>query len=89
MLGAFVLLRQDVVLPASAREKFAWGSFLRSFWINPVRYPDFGWAWLTRFLLYLSSQLILVYLLYFLQDGLNHPNRPPGCWCSAASTPVL
>ncbi len=74
----FVLLRQDVVLPASAREEFAWGSFLRSFWINPVRYPDFGWAWLTRFLLYLSSQLILVYLLYFLQDGLNHPEPAAG-----------
>lgn len=74
----FVLLRQDVALPASAREDFAWGSFLKSFWINPVRYPDFGWAWLTRFLLYLSSQLILVYLLYFLQDGLHHPNPAAG-----------
>lgn len=74
----FVLLRQDVVLPASAREPFAWGSFLRGFWINPVRHPDFGWAWLTRFLLYLSSQLILVYLLFFLQDGLGHPQPAAG-----------
>lgn len=74
----FVLLRQDVVLPASVREPFAWGRFLKGFWINPVRYPDFGWAWLTRFLLYLSSQLILVYLLFFLQDGLHHPQPAAG-----------
>lgn len=74
----FVLLRQDVVLPRSAREPLVAKSFLKSFWINPVTYPDFGWAWLTRFLLYLSSQLILVYLLFFLQDELKYPEPAAG-----------
>ncbi|WP_431710288.1 MFS transporter [Glutamicibacter uratoxydans] len=74
----FVLLRQDVVLPAQEREPFAWVSFLKGFWISPKQYPDFGWAWITRFLLYLSSQLFLVYLLFFLQDELHHPQPATG-----------
>ncbi|GAB3620162.1 MFS transporter [Glutamicibacter endophyticus] len=74
----FVLMRRDVVLPAGALEPLRLGQFLRSFWINPARYPDFGWAWLARFLLYLGSQLILVYLLYFLQDKLHHPEPAQG-----------
>src|SRR5262249_27633575 len=36
-------------LPRSARPPFAWRAFARSFWLSPRRYPDFAWAWLTRF----------------------------------------
>lgn len=41
---------------------------IKDFWISPRRYPDFGWAWLTRFLLNLGNSVAIVYLLYFLQD---------------------
>ncbi|GAA3302844.1 MFS transporter [Glutamicibacter nicotianae] len=74
----FVLMRQDVALPKGALEPLKPLEFLRSFWINPVKHSDFGWAWLTRFLLYLGCQLCLVYLLFFLQDAIKHPEPAQG-----------
>ncbi|MBM7769544.1 MFS transporter [Glutamicibacter nicotianae] len=74
----FVLMRQDVALPKGALEPLKPLEFLRSFWINPVKHRDFGWAWLTRFLLYLGCQLCLVYLLFFLQDAIKHPEPAQG-----------
>lgn len=74
----FVLMRQDVPLPKGVLEPLKPLEFAKSFWINPVKHADFGWAWLTRFLLYLGSQLCLVYLLYFLQDEIGHPDPAQG-----------
>ncbi|MGP9783340.1 MFS transporter [Arthrobacter sp. MYb211] len=74
----FVLMRQDVPLPKGTLEPLKLLEFIKSFWINPLQYTDFGWAWLTRFLLYLGSQLCLVYLLFFLQDELHHPEPATG-----------
>lgn len=64
----FVLLRRDVVLDPADRPPLQWGPFLRGFWISPRQHPDFGWAWLTRFLMNLSNGLVLLYLLFYLTD---------------------
>lgn len=74
----YVLLRQDVPLPKGALERLNLADFVRGFWINPVKHKDFGWAWLSRFLLYLGCQLCLVYLLYFLQDSIGHNDPAQG-----------
>jgi MFS family permease len=52
-----------------------WGEFLRGFWINPVRHRDFGWGFLTRFLVNLGNSLVLLYLFFFLSDvvGISDP----------------
>ena len=47
------------------------GPLLRGFMINPRRHPDFGWAWLTRFLMNLGNAIALLYLLYFLDDAVG------------------
>jgi MFS family permease len=36
--------RLDPKLPLAS---YRLGEFLGSFWVNPRRYPDFGWAWLS------------------------------------------
>ena len=64
----FLLLRRDVVLDPADRPPLRWGPFLRGFWISPRQHPDFGWAWLTRFLMNLSNALVLLYLLFYLTD---------------------
>lgn len=55
--------------------RFRLGAFLKRFWVSPRRYPDFGWAWLTRWLVNLGNALGTLYLLYYLQDavGLDDP----------------
>ncbi|MFJ6566322.1 MFS transporter [Streptomyces sp. NPDC091292] len=65
--------------PAPAdRAPFAWRGFAAGFWLSPRAYPDLGWAWLTRFLINLSNALVLLYLLYYLRDGLHHADPDQG-----------
>jgi MFS family permease len=68
----FSLTSRDAPLPPSARPAFELRAFLASFWISPRAHPDFGWAWLTRFLVNLGNSLGLLYLLYFLQDVVGY-----------------
>ena len=50
----------------------------RGFWIDPRQHPDFGWAWLTRFLISLGNALGTLYLLYFLRDQVHYEQLFPG-----------
>lgn len=52
--------------------------FLRGFWISPRRYPDFGWAWLTRFLFNVGNALGTLYLFYYLQDEVGRADAGTG-----------
>jgi len=73
----FVLMLREDLLDRRQVSRFQLRSFLASFWINPVRHPDFAWAWVTRFLVYLSYYVALGYLLYFLQDALHYSRLFP------------
>jgi MFS family permease len=52
---------------------FQLGAFLKNFWINPRKYPDFGWAWLTRFIPFVGYFLGITYIFYYLQDVVKYP----------------
>jgi MFS family permease len=74
----FALTTPDPQLPRGARPPFAWRAFARSFWLSPRRYPDFAWAWLTRFAINLGNAMALLYLLYFLRDKIHYSQLFPG-----------
>jgi len=74
----YLFHRNDPQLPKAERVPFRLGEFVRSFWISPVRYPDFAWAWLTRFLVNVCNQMTIVYLLFFLRDVLKHDDPALG-----------
>ncbi len=57
---------------------FRLGAFVRRFWVSPRRYPDFGWAWLTRWLVNLGNALGTLLLLYYLQDAVGMPDPETG-----------
>ncbi len=78
VMTLFVLILRDKPLPREATPRFKLGAFLAGFWVNPVQYPDFAWAWLTRFLVYLSYFTALGYLLYFLQDAVHYQKAAQG-----------
>lgn len=58
-----------VSLPPASR--FRLGAFFKGFWISPREHPDFAWAFLGRFAIYMGYQAILTYLLYILQDHIG------------------
>jgi MFS family permease len=74
----FALTMPDLPAPRSARPPWDWRAFARSFWLSPRRYPDFAWAWLTRFAVNLGNAMTLLYLLYFLRDRLHYSRLFPG-----------
>lgn len=51
---------------------------LRRFVRTVKENPDFGWAWLTRFLVNLGNFLGTLYLLYFLDDAVGYPDPEEG-----------
>lgn len=76
----YLLLRRDTVIDPVERPRLS----VKDFWISPRRFPDFGWAWLTRFLLNLSNSVAIVYLLYFLQDVVHYPEPDSGVFILTA-----
>lgn len=76
----YLSLRRDTVLDPADRPPLS----PRAFWISPRRFPDFGWAWLTRFLLNLGNAIAIVYLLYFLQDEVGHDDPDTGVFVLTA-----
>jgi MFS family permease len=74
----FVLLTADAPMARARRTAFDARTFLRSFWIDPRQHPDFGWAWLTRFLMVLGNSTAVLYLLYFLRDRIRYSHLFPG-----------
>jgi len=64
----FVLATPDDPLPPTARAPLRFGALLRTMWVNPRQHPDFGWAWITRFLVQLGNATGTLYLFFFLKD---------------------
>lgn len=69
----FVLVNRDWSSKDAAIEPFAWGAFLRGFWIDPRRHPDFAWAFAARFLLILGYFVVTAFQLYLLTDYIGLP----------------
>ena len=62
----YALDSRDIPLPRE-RARRSRRAFLRGFWVSPRRHPDYGWAWITRFLMNLGNALLVLYLLYYLR----------------------
>ena len=75
LAAPFALRTPDDPLPPGYR---APARLLAGMWVSPRRYPDFAWAWVTRFLVQLGNALGTLYLLYFLTDRVHYPDPQNG-----------
>ncbi len=78
LLIPMVVFVPDARLPREAVAPFHWGRFWSGFWVSPKRHPDFAWAWITRFLVWLGTALATIYLLFYLKDYLEYPQPEQG-----------
>ena len=55
--------------------------FVQTFWVSPRQYPDFAWAWISRFLLILGSFMFSTFRFFWMKDelGLDDAQRPAPC----------
>jgi MFS family permease len=73
--GVFILLfalkLKDRRLARQDRPKFGFVVLLKSFWVNPVKHPNFGWAWISRFAVLMGIATLTTYQTYFLIQRLG------------------
>lgn len=87
LTGALVLAR---ALPArrlseTQRPSYGWREFFGSFWINPQRFPDFAWAWSSRFLLFAGIAVLMTYQEFYLIHQLGCPPAEAPRWIFLAT----
>lgn len=75
ILGLFVAFNPDYPSTKLEREPFSFREFLGTFWVNPVKHPDFFWAFTGRLLLYTGYFAVTGLQLYLLTDyfGVESP----------------
>jgi len=79
MAAAVPILRApDPPVPREQLPVFEARAVVRAFRFSPRRYPDFSWAWATRFLVQLGNSMTILYLLYFLRDKVRYQQLFPG-----------
>lgn len=60
-------------LPEVEVRSFSFARLIGTFWTNPFKYPDFGLAWWSRFLIVLSSYIFTTYRPLYMEDHLRLP----------------
>lgn len=58
-------------LPEARPKPFSWLTIVRTFWTNPVKHPDYGLAWWSRFLIILATFLFTTFRLLYMEDHLG------------------
>lgn len=64
----FVLVLKDRHLERKPAQRFTIGQFFGSFVFNPAKHPDFGWTWLTKFLVMFGYAGIATFLPFYLTE---------------------
>lgn len=67
----FVIVNREQSARDLPRPVFDLASFIKTFWVNPRRYPDFAWAFWSRAAMYLGFSTVNTFLLYILQDHIG------------------
>lgn len=55
-------------------EPFRWSELKDCFWIDPRKYPDFAWVWITRAFFTTGWWFIQPNMLYFMRDVVRAPD---------------
>jgi MFS family permease len=60
--------------PAEAAQlpKFGVREFFGSYWVSPRTFPDFGWTWLSRFLVFMGVATLVTFQAFYLINQLGY-----------------
>ena len=77
ILTLFIIFNPDYSSKEVEREPFKLGDFLRTFWVNPIKHPDFFWAFTGRLLLYTGYFAVTGFQFFLLTDyfGVEKPGE--------------
>jgi len=69
----FMLRLDDRRQSPDAVAPLDWRGFFGGFWISPRMAPDFAWAWLSRFLLFMGLATLMSYQVFYLIEKVGIP----------------
>lgn len=58
---------------AKPKDSFDPRTYVKSLWIDPKKYPDFAWVWITRFLVMMGFYAIMPFIKYYVVDVVKVP----------------
>lgn len=70
----FVWLTRGVRLEVTEQPAVTWRRLFASLWVSPRRHPDFAWALGGRFCFFLANGLGTLFLYFYLEDAVHHPD---------------
>lgn len=78
VIGLVTILLLVLILPDRRLAKidvphFDLRKFFGSYWVSPRKFPDFGWAWISRFAIFLGFGSVITYQVFFLHSQLKVP----------------
>ncbi|MGW7208973.1 MFS transporter [Streptomyces sp. NPDC054837] len=74
-VGSLAAVMKDRPARAGAFQPYSFREFLRSFWVDPRRHPDFAWNFAGRFLVFTGASCVTSYQVYFLMDRLGYTDE--------------
>ncbi|MBO1269002.1 MFS transporter [Arthrobacter cavernae] len=77
VIGVIAVVAYAFVLPDKVQrekpEPFRFGMLAKTFWVNPVKYPDFGFAWWSRFLVIAANMLFITFRFPYVMNRMGVP----------------
>ncbi|WP_327719355.1 MFS transporter [Streptomyces sp. NBC_00490] len=74
-VGSLAAVMKDRPARAGAFQPYSLREFLRSFWVDPRKHPDFAWNFAGRFLVFTGASCVTSYQVYFLMDRLGYSDE--------------
>jgi len=74
-LMVFVVYLKEFPRTRDEVPSFSWTNLVKSLWINPFKYPDFGFVWSGRFLLWISTNSLSLYKTNYLIDRFGYSTQ--------------
>jgi MFS family permease len=88
LAGAAILVWKIRETPLRSAPPFVLPAFVRSFWIDPRRYPDFAWLFATRGLVMLGFYTIITFLQFFIRDT-QHVSGPEAAQATGTISAIV
>ena len=76
LVFACLVLRDPMVRDVPPAFKLK--NMVTSFWVNPRRYPNFGYTWLSRFFVFFSYTTLTNFVFFYLRDAVHYSQIFPG-----------
>lgn len=73
--SALLFFRLRDIVRTDRPAPWRWADVLSTYWLNPVAYRDFFWAFACRLLVTMSILAVSLYLLFFIIDRLGVPKE--------------